>query len=192
MTIRKPLAGLTSLAAAAMISAVLPAASAAASAHHSGLVIHPPTAAQRAAHPNFLADVTSVLNFTSCLDVLHSGTANFTNVDIYQCNNTAAQSWNFLFLGNTYLGPAYEIKAGVGTNMCLDVFHSGTADYTNVDIFQCNQNASQIWVASGDNLLSAVDPNGNTCLDVFHSGTANYTNVDIHQCNGTDAQAWDY
>ena len=180
---------------AAKLTTIRPAVSATPGAHHSGLPIHRPTAAQRAT-PNqdeFVTPVRSGVGSNMCLDVYHGGTANYTNVDIYQCNNTVAQSWTFVpvyFNGNIVY--AYRIMTDVASNMCLDDYHSQINNYNNVDIYQCNGTNAQIWYVYGNSLETAADPSFGTCLDVYHGGTGNFTNVDVFQCNSTAAQNWYY
>jgi Ricin-type beta-trefoil lectin domain len=139
--------------------------------------------------PDFLANIVAGVGTNMCLDVEHSGTANGTNVDIYQCNGTPAQIWGFYYLGTPGL---YRIQAGVGSNMCLDDFGGSSANYANVDIWQCNGHTSQLWLATGSTATAfhVFGSSAGPCLDVYHSGTANYTNADIYQCNGTAAQSW--
>jgi hypothetical protein len=139
--------------------------------------------------------VRSQLNDTSCLDVYHSGTTDYTNVDLWGCNHTPAQKWTLIPVGSTSQGTVYQLVSGVNTNtpMCLDDYHSGTSNYNNVDIFHCYSsggqlNSAQLWVWDGESFHSGVDLND--CLDVYHSGTANGTNVDIFGCNGSYAQRW--
>lgn len=148
-----------------------------------------PVQRSQADAPNFTsASVSNDLNNT-CLDVYHGGTANYTNVDVYTCNQSGSQTWQFNFLGNTQYGAAYQIK-NPQSGKCLDVDHSGTAAYTNVDIFTCNNSAAQTWVQSGDAFRSGVTASAGLCLDVYHGGTADYTNVDIYPCNGSGSQIW--
>jgi Ricin-type beta-trefoil lectin domain len=152
-----------------------------------------PAASASASIPNFTTAVVSQLDYSHCLDVYHSGTADYTNVDIWGCNNTAAQSWTFVYLGKITMGNVYQIKAGVGSNMCLDDYHSSTADWNNVEIFKCNGSTAQVWVARGSELVSGVNPNDLMCLNVeAYGGPKDGENVDIHHCLGLTGQYWDF
>jgi uncharacterized protein YjbI with pentapeptide repeats len=178
------------LVIAALIAVGLPASAVAAAPARAA----PAHQQQVALPPGILTNIISGLAPNLCLDVAHGGTANFTNVDIYQCNNSAAQIWGLQQVGTTTLGKIYEIHAGVGSNMCLDDYHSGTANFTNVDIYQCNGSDAQRWVLdgalNGGGTLRPMTSPDYACLDVYHSGTANFTNVDLYQCNATLAQWW--
>jgi len=72
-----------------------------------------------------------------CLDVSEAGTANGTNVQLYQCNGTHAQKWMWTQAG--------ELRSAVASDMCLDVSNAGTADGTNVQLYQCNGTKAQQW-----------------------------------------------
>ena len=137
-------------------------------------------------------------NSNKCVDVYHSGTTNYSNVDLYQCNQSSAQKWLFQDVGTAFGNTIYKIESVNNTSECLDAYHSGTANYTNVDIFQCNGSLAQQWISvpiSGNNFslynLNTVDGAGGW-LDVYHSGTANYTNIDIFQCNNSGAELFYY
>ncbi|GFZ29890.1 hypothetical protein CSC2_04160 [Clostridium zeae] len=121
------------------------------------------------------------------LDVYAAGTANYTNVDIYSDNGTAAQQWNIVANSDG----TYKI---INNNSwkALDVYAAGTADYTNVDIYDDNGTAAQKWrlVSNSDGSYKIINANSNKALDVYAAGTADYTNVDIFTDNGTAAQKW--
>lgn len=126
-------------------------------------------------------------NSNMALDVNGAGTANLTNVDIYQQNGTAAQVWQINSNGDgtyTLVNP--------NSNKALDVYAAGTTNGTNVDIYTPNGTAAQKWTftANSDGTYTLVNPNSNLALDVYGSGTTNLTNVDIWQQNGSVAQKW--
>jgi hypothetical protein len=85
------------------------------------------------------------VNSGKCMEVYHSQTQNYANVDQYQCNGTNTQLW---FFGQLQDGN-YEITNRntdlQGDNMCLDVYHSETQDYANIDIYSCNGTLAQQW-----------------------------------------------
>jgi len=82
------------------------------------------------------------------------------------------------------LGP---IASGL-TGKCADVYHSGTANGTAVDLWSCNGSDAQKWTVTGDGTLKAFGK----CLDVTKSGTANGTLVELWTCNNTSAQQWQF
>ena len=78
------------------------------------------------------------------------------------------------------------ITAGVGTNLCVDVNQSATADGTAVQLWGCDGTAAQDWRVAADHTLRSLGK----CLDVSNSGTADGTAVQLYGCNGTGAQQW--
>ncbi|WP_239114122.1 ricin-type beta-trefoil lectin domain protein, partial [Planotetraspora mira] len=62
-----------------------------------------------------------------CVDVAAASSANGTQVQLYTCNGTAAQSWN--------VGTDGTIRA---LGKCLDVAAASSANGTKVQIYDCN------------------------------------------------------
>ncbi|WP_254187282.1 RICIN domain-containing protein [Micromonospora sp. WMMB482] len=77
---------------------------------------------------------------------------------------------------------------GQGSNRCLDVAGGGTADGTNIILWDCWGGAPQQWRRSGDTF---VNPQSGKCLDVRGNGTANGSEVWLWTCiAGSGAQRW--
>ena len=127
------------------------------------------------------------VNSGKALDVYAAGTSNYSNVDIYTDNGTAAQKWNIIKNSDG----TYKL-INSNSNRALDVYAAGTADYTNVDIYDDNGTAAQKWniVQNSDGSYKLINAKSNKALDVYAAGTADYTNVDIYSDNGTAAQKW--
>ncbi len=75
---------------------------------------------------------------------------------------------------------------GVGSNKCLDISSSQTADGTKIQLWTCNGTGAQQWTVGTDGTFKALGK----CLDVKSSGTTNGTLVQLWTCNGTAAQVW--
>jgi beta-glucanase (GH16 family) len=84
--------------------------------------------------------ISSSVNGGFCLDVAAAGTANGTKVQIYQCNGTAAQSWNAVSVGGVF-----ELHPANAPNSCLDVTGVSTTDGTQLQIWQCGGGSNQRW-----------------------------------------------
>lgn len=113
-----------------------------------------------------------------CLDVLGGSTANFTPVQVWQCNGSAAQKWFVNSADNT-------IRLSAAPNKCLDVQGGGTASGTKVDLYDCNGTGAQVWMQNRGLL---VNPQSYRCLDDTNSARSGQ--VDIWPCYGTDNQVW--
>jgi ricin-type beta-trefoil lectin protein len=78
-----------------------------------------------------------------------------------------------------------EIRNVMGR--CLDVAGGVNANRTDVQIFECNGTASQLWrLTERSELRNTMG----RCLDVAGGVNENRTNVQIFDCNGTASQQW--
>jgi hypothetical protein len=113
-----------------------------------------------------------------CLDVPNSATANGTQLEIWDCNGGANQSWT--------LTSSNELQV-YGTK-CLNVAGAATTAGTKVQIWDCNGAANQQWTLNTNGTISGVG--SGLCLDVIGAGTANGTLTDVWTCNGGSNQQW--
>ncbi|MEV1288051.1 ThuA domain-containing protein [Micromonospora sp. NPDC049679] len=113
-----------------------------------------------------------------CLDVRSSGTADGTQIQLYGCNGTAAQTWA-VTSGST-------VKA---LGKCLDVSGGGSADGTKIQLWSCNGSGAQNWAAQADGTVR--NPQSGKCLDVSGNNSADGTPVHLWTCVGGAAnQKW--
>ncbi|MFI8515612.1 ricin-type beta-trefoil lectin domain protein [Streptomyces sp. NPDC085460] len=112
-----------------------------------------------------------------CVDVAGANPANGTTVQLYDCNATAAQSWDVNADGT--------IKA---LGKCLDVASGGTADGTRVQLWDCNGTAAQQWSVNASRDI--VNPQADKCLDATGNSSANGTALQIWSCTGAANQKW--
>jgi mannan endo-1,4-beta-mannosidase len=76
---------------------------------------------------------------------------------------------------------------GAGSNRCVDVPGSTTANGTQVQLWDCSGNANQSWTHSSSGELRVY---GNKCLDAEGNGTADGTKAIIWDCHGGTNQRW--
>ena len=116
-----------------------------------------------------------------CLDVSGGNTRNGTQIQIYRCNETAAQKWRFID----------GSLRGIG-GKCLDVSGGNTANGTKIQLYSCNNTAAQKWSfekdSSGQYRFRGI---GGKCIDVSGGNTADRTKVQLYSCNNTAAQRWE-
>ncbi|MEV0003107.1 lectin [Micromonospora sp. NPDC050980] len=112
-----------------------------------------------------------------CLDVRGAGTADGTQVQLYTCNGTSAQSWTV-----TSNGP---VKA---LGKCLDVSGGASADGTKIQLWTCNGTGAQNWSAQADGTVR--NPQSGKCLDVSGNNSADGTPVHLWTCIGAANQRW--
>jgi glucosylceramidase len=112
-----------------------------------------------------------------CVDVAGANSANGTAVQLYDCNNSAAQQWT--------IGTDGTIRA---LGKCLDVSGGSTADGAVVQLYDCNGSGAQAWqvTASRDITNTAA----NKCLDVKDNSSANGARLQLWTCTGAANQKW--
>jgi Ricin-type beta-trefoil lectin domain/Glycosyl hydrolases family 16 len=113
-----------------------------------------------------------------CVDDRSASTANFNPVQVYTCNQTAAQQWTVVSAGSTLhvLGK------------CMDINGGGTADGTTVDLYDCNNTAAQVFIPQANGSL--YNPQSNKCLDDTNWSTTPGTQLQIWDCTGNANQRW--
>ncbi|KAF5362259.1 hypothetical protein D9756_002812 [Leucocoprinus leucothites] len=117
-----------------------------------------------------------------CLDVQGAKLANGTVVQIYDCNCSNAQDWDFRTSGPT------SIKLR-NTNFCLDA-GSNPGNGVHMKIWQCFNNLpAQTW--SFDNNKHIVLQGKGQCLDLTNGVTTNGNPVQTWQCvQNNQNQVW--
>jgi alpha-N-acetylglucosaminidase len=113
----------------------------------------------------------------ACVDITGGSQVPGTGVQLYTCNNTAAQSWSL---------PGD--KSVHALNLCLDARNGGTSPGTVVQVWTCNGTAAQQWTAYADHTLR----NGKSglCLDAEGGSSANGTRLLLWTCHGGVNQQW--
>lgn len=117
---------------------------------------------------------------TKCVDDRSSSTANGNPIQLWGCNNTAAQSWSKLTDAD---GSVFFLVFG----KCMDVTGSGTADGTPVQLWDCNGTNAQKWRAATNGTI--VNVISNKCL--YGANAPDGTQLTIKTCSASDAgQLW--
>jgi glucose/arabinose dehydrogenase/PKD repeat protein len=112
-----------------------------------------------------------------CLDVRNAATADGTQIQLYTCNGTAAQTW-------TRDGQTLR-----SLGKCLDVNGGGSADGTKIQLWTCNGSGAQNWAPNSDGTLR--NPQSGKCLDVSGNNPADSTPVHLWTCiAGAANQKW--
>jgi glucosylceramidase len=112
-----------------------------------------------------------------CVDVAGANSADGTQVQIFTCNGTTAQSWT--------VGTDGTVQS---LGKCLDVAGAGTANGTKVQLFTCNGTGAQQWTHTTSNQL--VNPASGRCLDATGNSSADSTPLQIWDCTGAANQSW--
>jgi beta-glucanase (GH16 family) len=109
-----------------------------------------------------------------CVDVAGASSANGTQVQLYDCNGTAAQQW------------ARSGSSLRALGKCMDVTAANPANGTRVQLYDCNGTAAQQWTLPGDGTVRTLGK----CLDATGNNSANGTPLQIWDCSGGANQKW--
>jgi len=71
---------------------------------------------------------------------------------------------------------------------CVDVFHSGTGNGTEIDLASCNGTGAQQWRAESNGAL--LNPESGKCLGLTNGSTANDTPLWLYSCDNAATQDW--
>ncbi|WP_433136152.1 ricin-type beta-trefoil lectin domain protein [Actinomadura nitritigenes] len=125
-----------------------------------------------------IGPIVSGLDSSFCVDDSGGKHADNDDIQIYTCNNTAAQNWS--------INPDGTITNG--DNMCLAVAANGTANGSRVILWTCDNGAEQQWHLDSSGQI--WNPQASKCLDDPRSSTTNGTNLEIYDCNLGKNQYW--
>ncbi|MEV4440081.1 ricin-type beta-trefoil lectin domain protein [Streptomyces sp. NPDC049577] len=112
-----------------------------------------------------------------CLDVKGGKAVNGTQIQLYACNGSAAQSW--------ILGKDGTFRA---LGKCLDDARNASTDGNKIELFDCNGAASQKWSVNAKGQIVHVA--SGKVLDVTGGSTADGTKVQLHAANTYKRQLW--
>ncbi len=135
-----------------------------------------PTTSAPAPAPSSSAQITGYEGL--CVDVRGANSADFTPVQVYNCNGTNAQQWTVVEAGSSLHA----------LGKCLDIDGGGTADGTTVDLYDCNDTAAQVFIPQSDGAL--YNPQSGKCLDDTNWSTTPGTQLQIWDCTGNANQKW--
>ncbi|WP_367133766.1 MULTISPECIES: ricin-type beta-trefoil lectin domain protein [Streptomyces] len=112
-----------------------------------------------------------------CLDVKGGKAVNGTQIQLYTCNTSAAQSW--------IVGKDGTFRA---LGKCLDNARNASTDGNKIELFDCNGGASQRWSVNAKGQIVHVA--SGKVLDVTGGSTADGTKVQLHTANTYKRQLW--
>jgi hypothetical protein len=80
-----------------------------------------------------------------------------------------------------------SFTSGVGSSKCMDDAYDSKANYTKVQLYSCNKNASQQWIV---NTNGTIENANGSCLDLSGAKYTNNTKIVMYSCNTNAAQQW--
>ncbi|QKW18010.1 alpha-N-acetylglucosaminidase C-terminal domain-containing protein [Kitasatospora sp. NA04385] len=112
-----------------------------------------------------------------CADVAGGNSADGTALQLWTCNQTAAQTWQLVGDGT--------LRA---RGKCMNVRNGATTAGTAVELSSCNGTTAQKWVQQANNTLK--NTKSNLCLDASGGGSANTTPLIVWTCTANPNQLW--
>ncbi|MGV9503299.1 RICIN domain-containing protein [Streptomyces sp. NPDC003642] len=112
-----------------------------------------------------------------CVDVPDGDFSDGKQLWVWDCNNSAAQKWQFASDGTMRIG-----------GKCLDVAGANYGDGTPIQIAWCNGNAAQKFTLNGSHDL--VNTVVGKCVDIKDNNRGNGAVLQLWTCAGTDNQKW--
>jgi hypothetical protein len=116
-----------------------------------------------------------------CLDVPNNSSTAGTQLQIWDCNGQANQTW-------THTSSNQLMVTTGGAQMCLDAYDNQTANGTKVETWPCNGGANQQWTLNSNGTITGNQ--SGLCLDVTGASTANGALAELWTCNGQSNQKW--
>ncbi|MFF9687103.1 ThuA domain-containing protein [Streptomyces sp. NPDC014623] len=113
-----------------------------------------------------------------CVDVANGASADGTQIQLWTCNQSAAQKWTVATDGT--------LRA---LGKCMDISGGGTADGTKIQLYGCNGTGAQKWAPQTDGTLR--NPQSGKCLDASGVSSADGTKLHLWTCLAATNQKWD-
>jgi hypothetical protein len=115
-----------------------------------------------------------------CLDVAGAKKDNGTPVQLYTCNNSAAQEWTLYHTSDGFA------LSNTHSNKCLDVQNGSSANGTKIQIWSCNSAKASAWEFDTRAAGALRNVATGKCLDLHTFN--NSQDAWLWTCNGTSPQ----
>jgi len=112
-----------------------------------------------------------------CIDVPNANFNDGVQLQMWGCNGSAAQKWNFV-----------NGTLQTSNNKCMDVAGGSTASGTVIQIANCSGNPAQQFVLSAAGDL--VNPQANKCIDIDNWNANDGARLILWDCTGGANQKW--
>ncbi|GAB2619006.1 hypothetical protein Aab01nite_32910 [Paractinoplanes abujensis] len=112
-----------------------------------------------------------------CIDVPNGNFADGVQLQMWNCNNSAAQKWEFV-----------DGTLRTSNNKCMDVAWGSTANGAAIQIVTCSGNPAQQFVLSAAGDL--VNPQANKCVDIAEWNGNEGARLHLWDCVGGANQKW--
>lgn len=117
---------------------------------------------------------------SKCVEIENGATSNGANIQIANCETSAAQQWE---LDDSYLRMLSD------PDKCLDLTSSNTASGTNIQLWDCNQSNAQKWIYDVNNQFIRSQVNGSKCIALVNGITTSGNNIQLYDCKYNQYQS---
>lgn len=114
-----------------------------------------------------------------CIDNTNNSSNNNNAVQLYTCNNSAAQNWNLPGDGTIRIN-----------NKCLDTLNHATKQGTKVVIATCGNYNTQKWTYATSGAGKITNKANGQCVDIVNNSSSNGAVIQSYGCWNTNAQLW--
>jgi len=132
--------------------------------------------------------IASKLDKNYVLDIDGAGKSDGDNLQLWERNDTPAQSFRV-----THLGNGYYLIVNTNSGKAIDAEWGGVEAGTNVWQYEINDTPAQIWkiVSAGNNSYYIINKESGLYLDVDNAYAESGTNIKLFEFNDLyDAQKW--
>lgn len=131
--------------------------------------------------------ISSAKNTDVVIDVPSASTVNFTALQLYKNNGSAAQAFKFIKAGNG----TYEIR-NTNSNKNLDVYNGMVGNGAVVQQYQSNGTPAQHWLVrdAGNGVVTLINSKSNKALDVPSGNAVSGASLQVYTQIGTAGQKW--
>jgi hypothetical protein len=142
-------------------------------------------AGEAAQIPPARLQITSAANPTKCIDDPQGSRSDLTQIQLFDCNGTQAQVFQFTGRDLQYTGTGTSDAVRV-MGKCLDAPEGSTEDGTRIQLFGCNGSSPQSITLTADRHLRLLGK----CLALQGGSTNNGTAIVLAPCADREDEIW--
>lgn len=136
--------------------------------------------------PNKIYTIKSFLSGNKVVDLDGAITSNYSNIQLFDSNDTKAQKWYFEQQSDGY----YIIKSSINKNKAIDMYGNSRRNGTNINLYDSNGTSAQRWdiIYRGQSQFTIKAIDSDYCMDIYGGLPWNKNNIQLYMCNNTTAQ----
>lgn len=130
--------------------------------------------------------IKNAVDETKAIDVSGGIKKNETNIQLYQSNESLAQTWYLKYLDNGY----YSVTSSLNPELSMTVPEWGLNDGANVYINRETKKDNQQWIIkdAGEGYVNLISKSNSLYVDLANGKTNSGTNIITNNFNGNSSQ----